>query len=127
MERWLDAGYGSCALQEHSLREVVTKSMHHFDGQRFILGDYVIMPNHVHVLITPLGSHKLETILAGWKRVSGHAILRLTAGPKPFWMSEDFDHAVRSERQLQHFQNYIAENPYKAKLRPGSWTYWKRP
>jgi REP element-mobilizing transposase RayT len=127
MERWLDAGYGTCALQEHSLREVVTKSMHHFDGQRFILGDYVIMPNHIHVLITPLKGHELEDILAGWKRVSGHAILKLTGGPKPFWMSEDFDHVVRSERQLLHFQNYIAENPSKAKLCPGSWTHWKRP
>ena len=127
MERWLDAGYGSCALHDPALRDLVAKSMHHFDGQHFALGDYVIMPNHVHALITPLKNHSLATILTGWKRVSGHAILNRTGEPKPLWMSEDFDHAVRSERQLQHFRNYIEENPSKAKLKPGSWTYWKSP
>lgn len=127
MELWLDAGYGSCALQDPALREIVVKAMHHFDGQHFILGDYVLMPNHVHVLVTPHEGHTLAKILAGWKRVSGHAILLTTGGPKPFWMDEDFDHVVRSERQLRHFQNYIAENPEKAKLRPGTWTHWKSP
>ncbi|MGL4399752.1 MAG: transposase [Luteolibacter sp.] len=127
MELWLDAGYGSCALQDADLRENVASAMHHFDGQHFTLGDYVLMPNHVHVLVTPHEGHTLAKVLAGWKRVSGHLILRKTCGPKPFWMAEDFDHIVRSERQLQHFQNYIAENPRKAGLGPGRWTHWKRP
>ena len=127
MELWLDAGYGSCALDDPNLREQVVKSMHHFDGLHFTLGDYVLMPNHVHVLVTPHEGHTLAKILAGWKRVSGHAILLITGGAKPFWMAEDFDHVVRSERQLQHFRNYIAENPQKAKLRPGTWTHWMRP
>jgi REP element-mobilizing transposase RayT len=124
MELWLDAGYGSCALQDSALRELVAKAIHHFDGQYFTLGDYVLMPNHVHVLVTPHEGHTLAKILAGWKRVSGHAILLLTGGPKPFWMAEDFDHVVRSEKQLLLFQNYIAENPRKAKLGPGAWTHW---
>jgi REP element-mobilizing transposase RayT len=126
MELWLDAGYGSCALQDAELREHVASAMHHFDGQHFTLGDYILMPNHVHVLVTPHEGHTLAKILAGWKRVSGHAILLRTRGPKPFWMAEDFDHVVRSERQLLHFQNYIAENPQKAGLGPGRWTHWKR-
>ena len=124
MELWSDAGYGSCALQDPALREIAVKSMHHFDGQHFSLGDQIVMPNHVHALVTPSESHTLTEILTGWKRVSGHAILKLTGLPKPFWMDEDFDHAVRSERQLRHFQTYIAENPAKAKLAPGTWTHW---
>lgn len=127
MELWMDAGYGSCALQEPALRELVEKAIHHFDGQHFTLGDYVLMPNHVHVLVTPHAGHPLAKILTGWKRVSGHAILSANGGAKPFWMEEDFDHAVRSERQLSHFQSYIEENPRKAKLRPGTWTHWKQP
>ena len=126
MELWLDAGYGSCALQDPTLRDFVVNAIHHFDGEHFTLGDYVLMPNHVHVLLTPNEGHSLDDILTGWKRVSGHAILKQTGLPKPFWMQEDFDHVVRSERQLRHFQNYIADNPQKAKLRAGTWTYWTR-
>jgi REP element-mobilizing transposase RayT len=125
MELWLDAGYGSCALKNPALREIATTSMHHFDGHRFTLGDYIIMPNHVHVLVTPHPGHTLASILTGWKRVSGHKIISLIGNPKPFWMTEDFDHAIRSERQLKHFKNYIAQNPIKAGLPTGSWTHWK--
>ncbi|HEX7262403.1 MAG TPA: hypothetical protein VF258_11415 [Luteolibacter sp.] len=127
MELWSDAGYGSCALADAHLREMVANAMHHFDGHHFTFGDYILMPNHVHALVTPRVGHPLESILTGWKRVSGHAIIKLTGLPKPFWMSEDFDHAVRSEKQLRHFQNYISENPMKAGLKSGSWTYWKAP
>jgi putative transposase len=123
MELWLDAGYGSCALRDPVLRGLIAKAIHHFDNHHFTLGDYVLMPNHVHVLVTPHPGHTLEAFLTGWKRVSGHAILHHSGGAKPFWMSEDFDHVVRSEKQLLHFKNYIAENPRKAGLRPGSWTH----
>lgn len=43
----------------------------------------------------------------------------------PFWMDENFNHAVRSRAQL-HFRNYIRENPAKAHLRAGEWTHWER-
>ena len=127
MELWSDSGYGSCALADVQLRDTVAKVMHRFDGQHFALGDYVLMPNHVHVLVTPHQGHALGSILTGWKRVSGHAILKITGLPKPFWISEDFDHVVRSEKQLQHFKNYIADNPSKAGLTPGTWTCRKGP
>ncbi len=124
MERWTDAGHGSCALADRSLRALVAQAMHHFDGQRYTLGDYTLMPNHVHVLVTPRRGHTLKEILTGWKRTSGHTILKRIPGPKPFWMEEDFDHAVRSEKQLIHFQTYIVENPAKARLRTGTWTHY---
>jgi putative transposase len=124
MERWADAGHGSCALADPALRALVVQAMQHFDGVRYTLGDFVLMPNHAHVLVTPHDGHSLKDILTGWKRTSGHSILKLIPGPKPFWMDEDFDHAVRSEKQLAHFQNYIAENPSKASLRAGTWTHY---
>jgi hypothetical protein len=59
MELWLDAGYGSCALKDPTLRNLVEKAMRHFDGQHFKLGHYVLMPNHVHVLLAPFEGHSL--------------------------------------------------------------------
>jgi hypothetical protein len=69
----------------------------------------------------------LANILTGWKRVSGHAIISLIGEPKPFWMSENYDHIVRREKQLANFQRYIAENPSKAGLEAGTWTHWECP
>lgn len=126
-QKWLDEGRGSCALCDPALRAVVAEGFHHFDSARYILGDYVIMPNHVHILVTPMVDWELTRILHTWKSYSGHEILRRTGGDPPFWLQEIFDHAVRSPKQLTHFRNYIRENPEKAKLRSGSYTHLESP
>ena len=125
MQKWLDAGHGSCVLKQPSLREIVMSAFQHYDGQRYRMGDYVIMPNHVHVLFAPLPGFSMKEAVKAWKRYSGHRILKSTGGPAPFWLEESFDHIVRSESQLRHYQRYIRENPQKAFLQPGSWTHWE--
>ncbi len=54
IESWLDAGHGSCVLRRGDARQIVADALQHFDGQRYVLEGCVIMPNHVHVLVTPL-------------------------------------------------------------------------
>jgi len=51
MEQLLDAGYGSCALAKLNISGMVEQALKHFDGSRYRLGDFVIMPNHVHALV----------------------------------------------------------------------------
>jgi REP element-mobilizing transposase RayT len=53
VQRWLDAGYGSCALARPDIRETVRRCLTRFDGDRLHLHAAVIMPNHVHALIEP--------------------------------------------------------------------------
>ncbi|MBZ5534963.1 MAG: hypothetical protein LAO31_03325 [Acidobacteriia bacterium] len=53
-QSYLDAGYGSCILADPEISAIVRDSLHHFDEVRYALGWYVIMPNHVHVLVKPL-------------------------------------------------------------------------
>ncbi|WP_411845164.1 hypothetical protein AAFN60_15135 [Roseibacillus persicicus] len=48
LEDKLDQHHGSCCLREH--HRIVTDALHHFDGQRYQLDSFVVMPNHVHVL-----------------------------------------------------------------------------
>ena len=48
---YLDAGHGDCWLREPRLAELVTEALLHFHGERYRLHAYVIMPNHVHVLL----------------------------------------------------------------------------
>ncbi|HJT79751.1 MAG TPA: class I tRNA ligase family protein, partial [Chthoniobacterales bacterium] len=70
VQEWLDAGYGSCALRDPANAEIVAKALKHFDGQRYELGAWVVMPNHVHVVITPKPGQTLGDILHSWKRFS---------------------------------------------------------
>lgn len=126
MQTWLDLGEGSRFLSNRDARELVVQALHHFDGQRYFLGDYVVMPNHVHVLFTPLVGFELKKLLHSWKSYTAKAILkRFPEAPNPFWLQESFDHIVRSEGQLAHFQRYIRENPMRAFLKPGAWTCWE--
>lgn len=53
VQRWLDAGYGSCVFSMDEPREIVEKALRHFDGDRYSLDEYVVAANHVHVLVTP--------------------------------------------------------------------------
>jgi REP element-mobilizing transposase RayT len=54
MEDWLDAGHGSCALRSPEIRRVGEEALSFFQGQRYELNAWVLMPNHVHVLVQPL-------------------------------------------------------------------------
>src|SRR5215469_12976031 len=62
-QKWLDAGYGSCVLARPEVFQMVEGALKFFDGQRYLLGEHIVMPNHVHVLVTPLGNHELNRVL----------------------------------------------------------------
>ncbi len=119
-EHWLDEGAGSCLLANEDEALLVKNAMHHFDGERYILDEYVIMPNHVHVLIKPLGGHALSGIMHSWKSFTSREIKkRYGLGEEPFWQAERFDHAIRSDGSLDAKRKYIWQNPSAAKLRAG--------
>jgi len=110
-EAWLDAGYGSCHLGNDKARAIVEENFRHFDGDRYILDEFVVMPNHVHVLVKPLGDSTLSDILHSWKSYTSKAIAKVVAIEGPVWMDESFDHIVRTWEQLQHYRAYIRANP----------------
>ena len=120
LQKWLDAGYGSCALQAEAVRTIVENALRHFDGQRYALDEFVIMPNHVHLLVQPMAGFSLSSMLHSWKSFSSNIVNKQLGRSGTFWLDENFDHAVRSLSQLNHFRRYIAENPTQAYLRPGS-------
>lgn len=124
IEQWLDAGHGSCALKSPLFRDPVRESLHHFHQTRYTLSAWVIMPNHVHVLVRPLPAWPLSSLLHTWKSFTASRVNKLQGSKGTFWMDESFDHIVRTEIQLAHFRRYIEENPSKAKLRPEEYSLW---
>ena len=122
IEEVLDSGLGSCLLERSECSSIVEGALRHFDLRRYNLDEYVVMPNHVHCVVSPRDTWKLSKILHSWKRFTAREINRLTGGTgTSLWLEETFDHVVRSEDQLDHFRRYIRENPRKAHLRTGAY------
>ena len=120
-EDWLDRGYGSCLLSQAKAAEIVGGALRHFDGERYWLDAFVVMPNHVHVLVQPLSGYGLSDILHSWKGYTGQRLNRELNRHGPVWMEESFDRIVRDWETLEIYRCYIGHNPEKARLRSGEY------
>jgi putative transposase len=125
--RWhdeLDNAHGDCALRQPENARVVSDYLRHFDGGKYWLTDFVVMPNHVHLLVEFPDDESMLKQCENWKRYTARLIhLRMgTAGR--FWQQDGFDHLVRSEAQFAWFRKYIADNPRKAGLRPDEFVHY---
>jgi len=129
VEAWLDQGLGSCAIRNHANAATVTDVLHHFDGQRYELGSYVVMPNHVHLLVRPLlgDQHPLEHIIQSWKQFTAKRLNARLGKSGSLWQEESFDRIVRDEEHLYRCIDYIGTNAAKAGLPPTSCPRWIRP
>ena len=117
LQRWLDAGQGSCLLGREEAAEVVARALRHFDGNRYQLDEHIVASNHVHALVTPSEDHGLTRILHSWKSYTAHRLLELLEGEHrdlkrsfpdhQIWQRETFDHIVRSRASLEKFRSYI--------------------
>ena len=118
----LDAGAGNTLLTHSPHRLVVESAMRHFDQTRYSLGEYVIMPNHVHVLIQPFAGYDLTSVLHSWKSYTAHELRAATRESGPVWQKESFDRIVRDEAELHRFTEYVWNNPTKAGLAADQFT-----
>lgn len=121
----LDQGHGAAWLKNPVVAEVVQKSLLFFDGQRYSLHSWVIMPNHVHVLFTPAESWTLTKILHSWKSFSAREANKILGKVGEFWQQEYFDRAIRDEKGFNAAVEYIENNPVKAGLcqAAGEWCF----
>jgi putative transposase len=122
-DRYLDQCHGACALRASTLAGIVASSLRHFDGQRYDLGDFVVMPNHVHLLVQFLGDTTPTAQCKSWKRYTATSINRCLGRQGHFWQDESFDHLVRSEDEFNYLREYIESNPVRARLPVGDYLY----
>ena len=93
----------------------------HFDGQRYHLLAWCIMPNHVHVVVQPLAGVELAAILHSWKLWTARAANKLLDRSGEYWLPEYYDHLVRDEEELRHVVGWAFENPEKSGLTDWVW------
>jgi len=110
LQKWLDAGYGSCALRSDACRRAVEDALRHFDGVRYSLYAFVVMPNHVHVLYMPEAGFDGRRIVRDWKQYSAHEINRLRGESGRVWQKESYDHLVRDVGEFNACRSYICNN-----------------
>ncbi len=116
IERWLDAGHGSCILRRHDCAQIVAEALGYFDGERLAMISAVVMPNHVHALFVQNADWPLEKLLRGWKSFSSRKINSLLGRDGSLWQKDYFDRLVRDEKHFANCARYIRRNPVKARL-----------
>ena len=120
-ERSLDGGFGSCSMRDSRVAKIVANAIKFFDGKRYHLLAWCVMPNHVHVVFSPIGDRTLQTILHSWKSFSAGKANGLLGRTGDFWQHEYFDHLIRNESSLRKIINYVKRNPENAGLSNWPW------
>jgi REP element-mobilizing transposase RayT len=125
MDRLLDrSAIGPLHLRRREIAELVIEALQ--DGQhrfqRYRLHAFVVMPNHVHLLVTPnvMASQWLAP-LKGFTAYRANELLGSRG--QAFWQDESYDHLVRTPAEFDRIRNYIEQNPVTAGLVADSQQY----
>jgi putative transposase len=115
LEEYLDRGWGVCWLRQPVLATKAEAALRFFDGKRYHLHAWVVMPNHVHVVVE-VWQTPLARLIQSWKRFSGREANRIVGREGAFWEREYWDTLIKSDAQLVTAVRYTEANPVKAGL-----------
>ncbi len=104
---------------------LIAKLLEYRDQRNYLLHDFVLMPNHLHLILTPGDSTSLEKAMQLIKGGSSHEIHRARGGRSPIWQSGFHESKVQDHGDYNAKANYIQFNPVVAKLvaQPLDWPY----
>jgi REP element-mobilizing transposase RayT len=119
-DKWLDQGMGSCVLRRPDIRQVVEQAIMHYKGVRYDIYAYVIMPNHVHILLSPLDGMPISETLSRVKGYSARVINSMLETKGTLWQKDTFGRIVRDGYNFDQYINYIRANPRN--LSPSDYT-----
>ncbi len=117
-------------LTETRLGTMVVDALRHFDGTRFWLYDYTVMPDHIHAILKPCPdgdrTRSLSSIMHSIKGWLAHEINRVVGRKGPLWQDETYDHIIRDDRDYEEIAGYILHNPRVRGLvaEATDWPWW---
>lgn len=122
--RALDRCHGSCLLRQQQYAAVVLSTLCFWHEAKGVVGDVVVMPNHVHVLAIPCAELDVGEWIGRVKRFAAREI-NAAAGRtgRTFWQEETYDHIVRDQDELARIRRYIRANPEHSHLEEGDFLY----
>jgi len=111
-------------LKNDEVATMVQNALLFHDRTKYRLAAWVVMPNHVHLLCTPIG-HSLGQIMHSLKSFTSSEANKLLNRAGRFWQKEYFDRYIRNARHYAKIVAYIESNPVKANLckRASDWPF----
>jgi len=114
--KYEDIGYGECWLRNEQIASLAECVLLHFDGERYRIIAWCIMPNHIHVIIETQEGYFLWEIVHSWKSYIVHEANKLLHRSGRFWFREYHDRYIRDDDHLRNAVEYVENNPVKAGL-----------
>jgi REP element-mobilizing transposase RayT len=121
--RYEDQGHGACYLRQSAIGQLVEQALLHFDGQRYRLLAWCVMPNHVHVLVETKQGFPLPELLHSWKSYTANEANNILRRKAEFWQREYMDRYIRNAEHFTNAIRYIDGNAARAGLvkHPADW------
>ena len=113
LEEYLDRGLGECWLRQPAIAKLAEDALRFFDGERYQLQAWVVMPNHVHLLVD-VWETPLAELVKSWKSFVAREANRLLARNRAFWEREYQDTVIENENHRRTAVRYIENNPVQA-------------
>lgn len=106
----ISPNYASLTLAD---RDLVASAIKHFNGDRYQPLAFVVMDDHVHVVVKPAERYPLSKILHSWKSYTAHELNKLRGRQGAVWQEDNYTRIIRNEQELQDSAGYILNNPRK--------------
>ena len=121
IEPALNKGHGSCLFHDLKNAEILANALRHFDGKRYHILAWCVMPNHAHAVLKLAPGEKLDKVLHSWKSFTSHEINKHNGTNGSIWQKESYDHLIRDGDDLRNQVGYVLDNPIKAGLVDWKW------
>ena len=118
-EECLDQHLGSCFMRDVRIASLVANALLFFDGERYEICAWCVMPKHVHVVFDALVN--LDSIVQSWKSYTSKEANRLLNRKGKFWHDDYFDRSIRSREEFDRTIQYVLNNPINAGLMDWPW------
>ena len=117
------------ALLHPAERDVIAAALRHFDGERYHLHAWVVMDDHVHVVVTPIAPATVDSATHSWRSFSAHTLCTTHRRSPPIWQRGSHDRLVFEGGQLEQKVAYVRANPAKRwpelSTYPWVWPGWE--
>ncbi|MES2995262.1 MAG: DUF5107 domain-containing protein [Verrucomicrobiota bacterium] len=111
LEPVLNQGHGSCSMRDPKIARIVADAIRHFDGDRYDLAAWCVMPNHVHLILRPHSRYRLQEILSSIKSFSANEANKVIGKNGAFWQADSYDHIIRDADDFASQRTYLLKNP----------------
>jgi putative transposase len=131
VEEGIEANFGIKFFAEPAIAQIIEDAILHFDGERYRVIAWCVMPNHAHIVVEQLEGWPLANIVHSWKSFTANKVNRALGRSGALWHREYFDRFMRDDQHLSGTVQYVEQNPVKSGLveRSEDWRWssaWRR-